>query len=110
MQLDLDAIREGLLEEHNIPNASGLSPTRKLFGKPLYSFAFAHYRSFALEWQLQTDLVDARADQVSTRHVQHYDKSSRSLPQVKRGMALNIQDPQTKKWLKRSIIIAISKD
>ena len=103
--LDTDEFRRALLEWRNTPSASGRSPAEKLFGKPLLSFVFAHTSSFAPEWQVVADEVDSST--ISDDSIPETSVSARPLSQLKINTHVDIQDPKTKRWSQRGVIVAI---
>ena len=104
-ELDNDEFQRRLLEWRNTPGKSEFSPAQQLFGRPLTSCDIAHRRSFAPTWQqMATTLDRACRPDTSTPHTQRF---PRSLSTMSIGKHVDIQDPRTKRWTKRGVIVAI---
>ena len=105
--MDVDAFREGLLEWRNTTRSSGRSPAQELYGKPLQSFLLAHRRSFAPEWQTKATTMDTFDTEPSEEDNTDVTVTARPLSRLKLGSQVDIQDPRTKMWSKRGVIVGI---
>ncbi|XP_043223982.1 uncharacterized protein K02A2.6-like [Amphibalanus amphitrite] len=105
--VDDERLHQGLLELRNTPGASGRSPAQIVFGHPIRSWVPAHRSAFAPEWQLRADDCDARAARDRLQREQHYNSSARSLPPLKIGADVRLQDPISKRWDKVGVIIGV---
>ena len=104
--LDEDAFRLGFREWRNTPSSDQLSRAQKLYGKPLQSHVLAHRSSFARTRQDQADQRDTvhrtePADNVSNRPWHH--------PPLQLGVHVDVQDPRSKLWTRRGIIVGIGR-
>ena len=108
--LDVDSFQRGLLEWRNTPRANGQSPAQALYGRRLSSFMFAHHRSFSPEWQLQAAAVDARSTTQSAAAAATYNQSARTLPPLRIGSRVDMQDSRSKLWSSSGVIVAIGRN
>ena len=107
--LDMDEFRQGLLEWRNTPDSNGHSPAQKLYGHPLQSFVLAHHRSFAPEWQTKADTVDRREQERVRSQTEYFNRSKRPLEKLKIGTMVDVQDPRSKRWSQRGMIVPVGK-
>ena len=97
--LDEDKLTRGLLQYRNTPSRKdGKSPAQKLYGKPIQDTLPAHRRSFAVEWQLQSEDADKKLEDTKTAVEQSYNQHARPLPDINVGTKVAIQDQCTKRW------------
>ena len=86
------------------PNTSGKSPAQLLLGRPLSSFILTHRRDFDGAWTTRTD----SADSVPGEQLPPIPKTSgRILPNLPLGTHVDIQDPTSKLWTRRGVIVGI---
>ena len=104
-RLDVDAFQRGLLEWRNTPRSDGISPAQKLYGRPLSSFVLAHHRSFSSEWQTLADDTDAAPPSAPAQ----FDVSARPLSELRIGTHVDVQDPRSKLWCKRGVIVGVGR-
>lgn len=102
--LDVDAFQRALLEWRNTPRSDGKSPAQILFGRPLLSFLYAHRSSFAPEWQSAAHAVDESPASEQSVHQLSY---ARDLKPLRIGDHVDIQDPKTKRWSSRGVVVAV---
>ena len=105
--MDEDEFARGLLELRNTPRAEGRSPAQVLFGHPMRSCIPAHHRSFAPEWQRAANECDAKAEHLREQAKRHYDSSTRSLPHLRLGCHVDIQDHNNGRWDRTGVIVGI---
>ena len=97
--LDEDKLTRGLLQYRNTPSRKdGKSPAQKLYGKPIQDTLPAHRRSFAVEWQLQSEDADKKLEDTKIAVEQSYNQHARPLPDINVGTKVAIQDQCTKRW------------
>ena len=106
--LDVESFHRGLLEWCNKRTSGGCSPVQKLFGKPLQSFLLADHRSFSPSWQSKADEADAAPRQNVTTSPDTTG-SARRLSSLSLGTHVDVQDPRTKLWDRRGVIVAIGR-
>ena len=99
----------GLLEARNTPNQDGASPAQLLFGHNLRSFLPARQECFAPCWQTAKSAFDKRAARLA-RAKDKYDASAHPLRPIPTSTTVRIQDPISKKWTRRGVIVAKSRD
>ena len=102
-----EIFKEGLLELRNTPRAGGKSPAEIVFGHPLRSKVPAHHRAFDKKWLVTMDEHDHKMAEIASKAAEEYDKSSRTLPPLKIGMDVLIQNAQTKIWDRTGRIVSI---
>ena len=102
---DMDEFHKGLLELRNTPGASGLSPAQILYGRPLSSFVLASSKHFAKNWQNEISNLDSFKTVLHEKIKSQYDKTSKTLHDLKIGSSVDIQSPFTKLWSKAGIVV-----
>ena len=98
-QLDSGKLAHALLQYRNTPSQrDGLSPSQKLFGRPMQDSLPAHGRSFAAEWQHSTEEANTQ-EKNHTKHVmQYYNQRAHLLPDICVGSHVTVQNEYTKVW------------
>lgn len=107
--LDDERFHRGLLELRNTPGASGRSPAEAVFGHPMRSCVPAHRNSFSLEWQREAEECDARASRIQQQVQQRYNSSAYTLPPLKIGCEVRLQDPTTRRWDRVGSVVGIGR-
>ena len=102
-----DQFFEGLLELRNTPRSDGRSPAQVVFGHPIRSTLPVSRRSFAPEWQAAAADCDAKAAEVQNGTENYYNLRSKSLPPLKIGTQVRLQDPVSKKWDRVGTIVGV---
>ena len=88
------------------PNASGKSPDQLLLGRPLSSFILTHRRDFDSAWTTRAD----SADSVPGEQLPPSPRTSgRILPNLPLGTHVDIQDPTSKLWTRRGVVVGIGR-
>ena len=97
--LDEDKLTRGLLQYRNTPSRKdGRSPAQKIYGKPIQDTLPAHRRSFAIEWQIQSEEAEQKLADTTTAMKQSYNQHARLLPDITIGTKVALQDQRTKRW------------
>ena len=104
-QLDGDKFAAGMLEYRNTPRAHGLSPAEIVFGHPVRSMVPAHQSAFAPRWR-EIEAIQEKIRKDNSRMKKHYEKNSKALPSLQTGRSVRVQDPQTKQWSKRGVVVS----
>ncbi|XP_043236499.1 uncharacterized protein K02A2.6-like [Amphibalanus amphitrite] len=102
-----DMFYRGLLELRNTPRADRRSPAQMVFGHPIRSCVPAHHSTFAVQWQQHADECDSKAAKVLNQAQRHYNSSAHTLPSMKIGVHVRIQDPISKRWDKLGTIVGV---
>ena len=103
--LDKDRLARALLQYRNTPSRrDGLSPARKLFGKPIQDTLPAHYRAFAPQWQKAPVEDDVPND---PKIEEYYNQHAHTLPELTIGTNVAIQNSTTKRWDIYGVVTAI---
>ena len=105
--INSDQFCEGLLELRNTPRSDGRSPAQVVFGHPIRSTLPVSRRSFAPEWQAAAADCDARAAEIQNATESYYNLRSKSLPPLKIGTQVRLQDPVSKKWDRVGTIVGV---
>ena len=92
-----EEFQRGLLELRNTPRRDGRSPAQVLYGRPLRSPGPAHSTSFASKWQERVEDRERRAAARAEGVKQQYDSHAKSLPPIRLGAHVRIQDPVNKR-------------
>ena len=71
---------------------------------------FEHHRSLSPEWQLQAAAVDARSTTQSAAAAATYNQSARTLPPLRIGSRVDMQDSRSKLWSSSSVFVAIGRN
>ncbi len=108
--LNEDKLCRALLQYRNTPSRKdGLSPAQKLYGRPVQDMLPAHRRSFAEEWQRSAN----EAEQLATSNLEKaesaYNAHAHSLPDIRIGSNVAIQNSETKLWDIYGIVTNIGK-
>ena len=104
--LDTESFARGLLEWRNTPNASGKSPAQLLLGRLLSSFILTHRRDFDGAWTMRADSADSMPGEQLPPSPR---TSGRILPNLPLGTHVDIQDPTSKLWTRRGVIVGIGR-
>ncbi len=97
---------EGYLELRNTPCPGGKSPAEIIYGQPMRSRVPAHYTAFDKKWLVPLEEHDAKTSKLALKTEHNYNKSAKNLPQLKAGMKVVMQDPNTKLWDRTGIIMS----
>ena len=82
-RLDKDRLARALLQYRNTPShRDGLSPGKKLFGKPIQDTLLAHNREFAPQWQ-RRPVEDEVSNDLKTE--EYYNQLAHTLPELTTG-------------------------
>ena len=87
------------------PDASGLSSAQHLFGRSLRSFVVVHHCSFATERQDRANSLDQKCGPSTDVAPPQY--SGHLLSRFQLGTRVDIQDPRTRRWCRRGVIVGI---
>jgi hypothetical protein len=104
---DADKFGKGLLLYRNAPHSGGRSPAQAVFGHPIRDCLPAHRRSFAPEWQKNSDVLEKRERRSVALRAEHYNRRTHPLPDLCIGNHVLIQHPVTKCWSTPGIIIEV---
>ena len=97
--LDESKLCYAILQYRNTPSRrDGLSPAQKLYGTPVQDTLPAHRRSFAPEWQHSTQEAEHQATYTLQQSEAYYNTHTRSLPDIRIGSSVALQNPHTKLW------------
>ena len=97
-----------ILQHRNTPSRKdGLSPTQKLFGRPVQDTLPTHCRSFAPEWQRSTHEAEQQASHTLRQSESYYNTHTHNLADIQVGSTIALQNPQTKLWDTYGTIIDI---
>ena len=97
--LDEEMLCRALLQYRNTPSAKdGLSPAQKLYGHPIQDIILAHDRSFDMTWQSNAEEAEDKAEATLEKATWYYNQNAHSLPDIREGTHVAIQDPRTKMW------------
>ena len=95
--LDNNQLCRALLQYRNTPSRKdGLSPAQKLYGRPVQDTFPAHPRSFSSEWQRTMEDAEQKAKSTLEKSAEFYNLHSRSLPEIRAGSNVAIQNSSTK--------------
>ena len=112
-RLDTEAFQQGLLEWRNTPKFDGLSPAEIVFGHPIRSIlpahraTFARHSKFAGKWRDIMDQRDTAYDDQMQKVEDGYNAHARPLAPIPAGTAVRIQDPISKRWDRRGVVVLI---
>ena len=94
-----DSFCNALLQYQNTPSRKdGLSPARKLYGRPIPDTLPAPRRSFSAEWQSTAEEVDNVVANTREKTEGWYNLHAWSLPDTGLGSSVAIQNPENKVW------------
>ena len=97
--LDQDKLHRSLMQYRNTPcPRDGRSPAQKLYGHPVQDTLPAHRRSFAQEWQKTPAEGEMRYRETLEKAETAYNQRAQSLPDIKKGTNVAVQNPVTKMW------------
>ena len=88
------------------PNASGKSPAQLLLGRPLSSFVFTRRRDFDGAWTTRADSADSVPGEKLPPNPKTF---GCILPNPPVGTHVDIQDPMSKLWMRRGVIVGIGR-
>ena len=92
----------------NAPRCGGgPSPAESVFGRPIRDSLPSHARSFAKEWQRQTDELERRVEVSRERSRKFYDATTHTLPTLAVNDRVLIQDPISSLWSTPGKVIKI---
>ena len=106
-RIDSEDFLRGLLEWRNTPRANGLSPAEMVFGHNIRSIIPAHHKAYARKWQDVMDRCEMAAGEEKRKAKQRYDGRSKELKPMENGSHVRVQNPMTKRWDKRGVIIHV---
>lgn len=104
---DDEAFDRGLMELRNTPRPDGRSPAQVLYGRPLRTAVPAHRRAFAPEWQAADEECDAKQSLRREKAEWYYNRSARTLPPLRIGTPVRIQDRTSNRWDKTGTVVGI---
>ena len=87
----------------------GLSPAKKLFGRPIQDTLPAHRRAFAAEWQTRAEESERQALATKDATEKSYNQHTCPLPDITIGSHVAIQNQDTKHWDRYGIVVDISR-
>lgn len=108
--LDQSGFDKAILEWRNTPRDDGLSPAEWLFGRGLRTLLPVHPESLKRLDDFRLLKAESRRAEKAENKKIYYDSSSKSLPTLKIGTHVRIQDPKFKTWGKIGIIKSIRKN
>ena len=92
--LDNNQLCRAVLQYANTPSRKdGLTPAQKLYGRPVQDTLPAYRRSFSSEWQRAMEDTEQKAESVLEKSAEFYNLHSRSLPEIRAGVAVNPVSP-----------------
>ena len=102
-ELDPSELARSLLQYRNTPSRrDGRSPAEKLYGRQIQDTLPAHQMALNSNQQEKS-----REPTVGSSNQQYYNRKAHSLPEIKVGTNVAIQNPSTKRWDAYGIIIHI---
>ena len=96
--------QKAILELRNTPRYDGFSPCEIVFGHNLRSFVPTHRDAFSNKWA-EFEKFSQEREEKKMMDVEHYNSSAKSLPLLKIGDEVRLQDPTSKKWLQKGRIM-----
>lgn len=102
-----DEFTLGILELHNTPNASGMSPAQILTGRILRSTVPAHRRMYAPQWNEKIREWDQKRMIKAEKVEERFNKRAKDLPELRIGDNVRIQDHNSKKWTITGVITEV---
>ena len=106
-RMDSEEFLRGLLEWRNTPRANGLSPAEMVFGHNIRSIIRAHHKAYVRKWQDVMDRCEMAAGEEKRKAKQRYDGRSKELKPMENGSHVRVQNPMTKRWDKRGVIVHV---
>jgi len=97
--LEEETLCRALLQYRNTPSRKdGMSPAQKLYGHPIQDSLPTHPRAFAPEWQHSTEQTEQATQASEKAASEYYNATAHSLPDIKVGSHVAVQNPRTKLW------------
>jgi len=107
--IDSDEYHAGLLEYRNTPGNAGLSPAEIVFGHSLRSLVPAHHSNFNNKWKDLSKEWDEKMNDYREKAEFNYNKGAKDLTPIKITTNVYIQDPETKRWNRKGMVVGIGK-
>lgn len=107
--IDKDQMAEGILIYRNTPMYDGRVPSIMLYGHPARDSLPAHRSSFNPEWHTTIQQMEQKAIEAHDTVAQRFDKSKRHLQGIRIGSNVVLQDPTTKLWQRRGVVVEVGK-
>ena len=108
-RIETEGFQRGLLEWRNTPRSHGKSPAEIVFGHQLRSFLPAHRSTFAKQWRDDIEQRESIGDKAQEQARVYYDAHAHPLKPIPIGSSVRIQDPKTRRWDRRGIIVSAGK-
>jgi len=102
--LEKEQWTRAMLQYRNTPTSDGRSPAQILFGAPVQDILPAHRRTFDPQWQTTTETAEAVAEARQEAVKAYYNDRAQSLPTLRVGQKVAVQDPTSKLWSRHGII------
>jgi len=100
---------EGLLELRNTPQTGGKSAAEIVFEKPLRSRVPAHAQAYSKENLISQEQHDAKKAEVTAKAIARYDSNSKTLPPLRVGDHVLVQNMQTKRWDNKGTVVFVGR-
>ena len=102
-----DECQKAMLELRNSPKKDGVSPSQRLFGRPLRSNLPMHWKSYDEKWQRMFKEADQRLSKVKVTKKMNFDKKAKDLPVLRKGDRVLVQDIQSQKWNTQATVVDV---
>ena len=104
---DPEKFAKAILLFRNTPRLGGLSPSQIVFNRPMRDTLPIHHRSFAPEWQKESDEMEKTMLRAKTLQNDHYNATTHDLQPLEKGNHVLIQHHLTKQWDTPGVIIDV---
>jgi len=106
--LDGDKLCKASLQYRNTPSSrNGLSPAKKLYGRPVQDTLPAYPKLFDSQQQPKLEEAAKKVERTQQTVIQYYNRATHPLPEFHAGTQVALQDPQTMLWDRYGEVIRV---
>ena len=107
--IDSASFMEFLMEYRNTPRSEGRSPNQVVFGRNLRTLLPSHSKSLNGTDNVEAEDGRRKKETLAQKTKENYDRQNKLLQGLQGRDKVIVQDPTTKKWSHRGVIIQVGR-